>query len=332
MALKWHDRILETSTTTGTGALTLAGAVTGFKTFASRLSTNDTCYYSIEGVDAGGTPTGEWETGLGTYSGVNTLTRTTVSESSNGDVAVNFSAGTKRVMLTALGPNMAGRLIGKQTITATGAGTYTPTTGTQSIVIELQGAGGGGGGVASPGASNVARAFAGLAGGYLRKRLTANFSGASYSVGAKGTGGSAGNNNGNNGGDTTFTDTAGSPTVYTASGGAGGSGSTGFAPPLAQAGSAGAAATNGDINIQGGPTKPAVALATTALIGAGGGDAHLGFGAAQKALTAAASTSNGNNAAAGYGGGGGGGIATTTGAAASGGDGANGVIIIWEYS
>lgn len=100
MALKWHDRILETSTTTGTGALTLAGAVTGFKTFASRLSTNDTCYYSIEGVDAGGTPTGEWETGLGTYSGVNTLTRTTVLESSNADAAVNFSAGTKRVMLT----------------------------------------------------------------------------------------------------------------------------------------------------------------------------------------------------------------------------------------
>lgn len=101
MALQWKDRVLETSTTTGTGDFTLAGAVTGFRTFASVCSTSDTAYYYIEGVDANGIPTGEWETGLGTYSGANKLTRTTVLASSNAGSAVSFSAGTKRVGLTA---------------------------------------------------------------------------------------------------------------------------------------------------------------------------------------------------------------------------------------
>lgn len=98
-----EDRVLETSTTTGTGALTLAGAVTGFRTFASVMATSDTCLYAVWGVDANGTPTGEWEGGVGTYSATNTLTRTTVLESSNAGAAVTFSAGTKYVAITLLG-------------------------------------------------------------------------------------------------------------------------------------------------------------------------------------------------------------------------------------
>lgn len=94
------DRVMETSTTTGTGALTLAGAVAGFRTFASVAAVADTVHYVIELVNAEGAPTGEWETGLGTYSGVNTLTRTTPIASSNGGAAVNFSAGTKRVAIS----------------------------------------------------------------------------------------------------------------------------------------------------------------------------------------------------------------------------------------
>lgn len=98
-----EDRVLETSTTTGTGDFTLAGAVTGFRAFSAVMtSPSDTCYYGIEAVDGSGVPTGEWETGLGTYSAANTLTRTTVLESSNGGAAVNFSAGTKRVFIAAL--------------------------------------------------------------------------------------------------------------------------------------------------------------------------------------------------------------------------------------
>ena len=100
MAFKLFDRVQETSTTTGTGDLTLAGAVTGFKTFASRYSTGDTLYYGAFESDSSGTPTGGWEVGLGTYSAANTLTRTTVLASSNADAAVSFAAGTKRVFVT----------------------------------------------------------------------------------------------------------------------------------------------------------------------------------------------------------------------------------------
>lgn len=102
MALIVEDCVVETSTTTGTGALTLAGAMTGFKAFSSVMtSPSDTCYYLIEAVDGSGIRTGDWEAGLGTYSAANTLTRTTPQRSSNANAAVVFAAGTKRVHLSA---------------------------------------------------------------------------------------------------------------------------------------------------------------------------------------------------------------------------------------
>lgn len=101
MAHVIEDRVQETSTTTGTGAFTLAGAVTGFRAFSAVCSTSDTVPYIIEEVDANGVPDGDWETGIGTYSAANTLTRTTVLESSNAGAAVNWAAGDKRV---AIGP------------------------------------------------------------------------------------------------------------------------------------------------------------------------------------------------------------------------------------
>lgn len=109
MALIVKDRVLETSTTTGTGALTLAGAVTGHVTFASVCSTSDTCYCTIVAVDASGNPSGDWESGLYTYSGTNTLTRTTVQASSNAGSAVNFAAGTKYVFIGATAAYLIGR-------------------------------------------------------------------------------------------------------------------------------------------------------------------------------------------------------------------------------
>lgn len=93
------DRILETTTTTGTGAVTVAGAVAGYATLASRMEVGDTFDYAIFGVDAGGAPTGEWETGVGTYTASDTFSRA-VQTSSNSDNLVNFSAGTKRVAVT----------------------------------------------------------------------------------------------------------------------------------------------------------------------------------------------------------------------------------------
>ena len=93
MALVLKDRVRETSTTTGTGTITLAGAVSGFQSF-SNIGNANTTYYTI----AGGT---EWEVGLGTYtSSGNTLSRDTILSSSNGGSLVNFSAGTKDVFVT----------------------------------------------------------------------------------------------------------------------------------------------------------------------------------------------------------------------------------------
>lgn len=100
MAFIVADRVKETSLSTGTGTFALAGAMTGFSTFASRCAVGDTLYYAIQGVDGGGSPSGEWECGLGTYSAANTLTRTTVTASSNSDAAVSFSAGDKQVFIT----------------------------------------------------------------------------------------------------------------------------------------------------------------------------------------------------------------------------------------
>jgi hypothetical protein len=94
MALIFKSRVRESSTTTGTAALALAGAVTDHRAFASVMSLGDTCWYTAVNPGAG-----EWEIGLGTYSATNTLTRTTVYESSNSDLAVNFSAGAKDVFI-----------------------------------------------------------------------------------------------------------------------------------------------------------------------------------------------------------------------------------------
>lgn len=93
------DRVKETSTTTGTGAFTVLGATVGHRALSAVLTVGDTVPYTIEGVNPDGSLTGEWEVGVGTYSGANTLTRTTVLSSSNAGAAVNFSAGTKQVWI-----------------------------------------------------------------------------------------------------------------------------------------------------------------------------------------------------------------------------------------
>ena len=95
MAFVLKDRVQETTTTTGTGTVTLAGAVSGFQSFAAIGNGNNT-FYTI--ADASGT---SWEVGIGTYtSSGTTLSRDTVLSSSNSGSLVNFSAGTKNVFVT----------------------------------------------------------------------------------------------------------------------------------------------------------------------------------------------------------------------------------------
>lgn len=89
------DRVKETSTTTGTGSVTLGGAATNFVGFNSAFGTNVRFYYAIVHQSAA-----EWEVGEGYLSGSTTLVRDDVHSSSNSGAAVNFSSGTKDVFCT----------------------------------------------------------------------------------------------------------------------------------------------------------------------------------------------------------------------------------------
>ena len=97
MALVLNDRVKETTTSTGTGTVNLAGAETGFETFVAGIGNTNTTYYAIVHQSAA-----EFEVGLGTVSdsSPDTLSRTTILSSSNSDSAVNFSSGTKDVFCT----------------------------------------------------------------------------------------------------------------------------------------------------------------------------------------------------------------------------------------
>lgn len=93
MAFIVADRVRETSTTTGTGTFTLAGAIIGYQSFSSAIGNGNTTYYTISNPGIN-----EWEVGIGTV-GAGTLARTTVLASSTGSL-VNFTAGSKDVFVT----------------------------------------------------------------------------------------------------------------------------------------------------------------------------------------------------------------------------------------
>jgi len=97
VALRNADRVKETSTTPGTGTYSLAGAVAGFQTFVAGVGTGNFCHYCAEdGTD--------WEIGIGlvTDATPDTLARTLVLQSSNGDAAVNWAAGTRNLFCVAM--------------------------------------------------------------------------------------------------------------------------------------------------------------------------------------------------------------------------------------
>ena len=97
MAFVLNDRVKETSTSTGTGTINLAGAETGFETFVSGVGTTNNTFYCISHDG-----TNEFEVGVGTVTDAtpDTLSRDTIISSSNSDNKVDFSAGTKTVFCT----------------------------------------------------------------------------------------------------------------------------------------------------------------------------------------------------------------------------------------
>ena len=83
MPLTLANRVKETSSTSGSGVITLAGAADGYQSFSSVLSSGDTTYYTI-------TNSNNWEVGIGTY-GSNTLSRDTILSSSNSGSVISLS-------------------------------------------------------------------------------------------------------------------------------------------------------------------------------------------------------------------------------------------------
>ena len=91
------DRCKETTTTTGTGSVTLLGAVSAFQSFNTAFGVDQgrLIQYAIVGQSST-----EWEVGIGRLTASSTLTRDQVYSSSNAGALVNFSAGTKDVFAT----------------------------------------------------------------------------------------------------------------------------------------------------------------------------------------------------------------------------------------
>lgn len=97
MAFHLYEDTWETTTTTGTGAKTLAGAVSGWRAFSAQYANGDTLWYSMfDGTN--------FEMGLGTFaSSANTITPTTVYRSTNANAAVSWGAGVKQITVSPLG-------------------------------------------------------------------------------------------------------------------------------------------------------------------------------------------------------------------------------------
>jgi hypothetical protein len=139
MAIVLKDRVKETSTTTGTGTITLLGAAEGYQAF-SAIGNGNTTYYAIVNPEDG-----TWEVGTGTYTASGTtLSRTTVFESSNAGALVDFGLGTKDVFVTypaerAIYEEPSGNtLIDGGPLTVVGAG-VTAYTSFSAVLAELYG-------------------------------------------------------------------------------------------------------------------------------------------------------------------------------------------------
>ena len=139
MALVLADRVKETTTTTGTGTVTLLGAATGFQSFAVVGDANTT-FYTIASQTGN-----EWEVGIGTYATTGTtLARTTVLSNSSATQpsALNFSAGTKDVFVTyPAGYAVASTNVGTsgQLLTSNGTGvapTYQTSTAASNAYVQ----------------------------------------------------------------------------------------------------------------------------------------------------------------------------------------------------
>lgn len=306
----------------GTGTLTLNRYISGTLTDSPISISNSTGVITMaDGIS--GSPisgsTGSFTTlaASSTVSGAGITALFNNTALTGVPTAPTATAGTNttQVATTAFVTNtvQSGRLLNVQVFSA--SGTYTPTSGTNSVIVEIQGAGGGAGGIVA--VNNASQN--GAAGGYIKHRMTSAFSGATVTIGVGGTGGTTAGTSGGTGGNTSF---AG----ITANGGIGGGGVTSTTAPANtnSGGPLGGTASGGNIaNVRGNsPTVNSYGTANNAIFGVG---ASSPFGSG-----AGANLNANGNAATGFGAGGGGTL--STGAAYSGGAGTGGYVVVWEYN
>lgn len=307
--------VRDTTTTTGTGTVTLANsAPLWHQTFGAVCATNDVISYRIEHATLN-----EWEEGYGTYNSTGpTLARTIITASSNAGAAVNFSAGTKNVYSPAIASMFKPPT--RQIFTA--SGTWNKPLGLRFARMWALGGGGGGGG-ATAAASQVSAAGGGAAGSYVEEQYDGFVlaSSVTVTIGAAGAGGVAANGLGSAGGATTF------GALATAAGGNGGGIMTSGTSVLATIGGIPIASpsSGGDINGRGQGGFPALRTSGTTGIGGCGGSTHLG-GAGRGSTTAGV-----GQAAQANSGSGGAGALSTSATGFAGGAGAAGILVVEEY-
>lgn len=215
-----------------------------------------------------------------------------------------------------------GRLIGVQVITTTG--TYTATTGTNSVLIEVQGGGGSSGGAAATGAGTVAPAPGANSGAYALHRATTGFSPATVTIPPVAGGGGPGGA-GAPGGTVTFV--SASVNISAPGGEAGPAGAAITPPALVGPAPALAFASGANIiNSNTGQGRPGLGMSTGSAMSGSGADSPYGHGAPGIVLPGV------GGGTVFYGTGGGGALNGVSSAARVGGAGGSGVVIVYEFS
>lgn len=128
MAFVINDRVKETTSTLGTGTVTLSGAQLGFQSFSSGIGAGNSTYYTI----ALGS---QWEVGIGSLTNATTFTRDTVISSSNASALVSFSTGIKDIFCSLPAKETPSPVMDPQTFVNTHATTLTDTQTMQSGVL-----------------------------------------------------------------------------------------------------------------------------------------------------------------------------------------------------
>lgn len=227
------------------------------------------------------------------------------------------------VPVSLLNTQTAGRLLNVQIFTA--SGTYTPTTGTNSVIVEAVGGGGGGGGTYTTTTGYYAVAGGGGPGGYGKSRYTGGFSGEAITIGSGGGAGAANaTTDGGTGGTTSF------GSLLICNGGGGGTFCSAWSTSIHSSGAPSGTVTGANISWSGSNAGVPGYVAANGWLSGGGGSSPFGRGGLQQGT---ASTGNATGViGTGYGSGGSGAACANGATGTSGGAGTAGVVIIWEYA